>query len=123
MKKLATTVGILLIVLAAALLISPGLALAQTHTGGKGQPETKKANMQGKMRMMQTNMGMLGQVTTKIYQVISKDNMSPEQKKEVLNIMEQMSQMMEEMSVPHGEEVKKRHYRELQEMRKRVDTL
>lgn len=123
MKKLAATVGILLTVLAAALLIAPEFSLAQTYGGDKGQHKTKSSTMKGSMAMMQANMGMLAHVTTKIYQVISKDKMSPEQKKQVLNIMKQMSQVMEEMSVPHGEEVKKRHYRELQEMRQRVDTL
>lgn len=78
MKKLAGTLGILPVVLAAALLIATGFSLAQTYGGGNAQPDTKKSTMQGKMRMMQTNMGMLADLNTKIYQIISKGKMSPE---------------------------------------------
>jgi hypothetical protein len=38
-------------------------------------------------------------------------------------MMKKMSRMMREMSVPHGEEVKKRHNHELQEMRTELDSL
>jgi hypothetical protein len=37
-------------------------------------------------------------------------------------MMKQMSRVMREMAVPHGEEVKKRHNHELQKMRNELDS-
>ena len=73
--------------------------------------------------MMHSNMGMMADITSKIYQLMSNGQMNPAQEKQVLEIMNQMSQMMQEMSVPHGEKVKKQHKQDLQEMGKKVDSL
>lgn len=108
------------IILVAVLLIAPGFSAAQTYGDGKGQHKTKSAMMKSSMGMMQSNMGMLADITAKISGMMSKGHMNPEQQKQILDMMNQMSQIMREMSVPHGEPVKKRHNEELKEMRQRM---
>jgi hypothetical protein len=75
------------------------------------------------MGMMQGNMALMAEITDKMQQMMSTERMSPEQQSQILNMMKQMSHMMREMAVPHGEEVKKRHNDELQKMRKILDSL
>ena len=73
--------------------------------------------------MMHASMDMLAEITARIYDMIRKDQMKPGEKKQILDMMKEMSEMMKEMSVPHSEAVKKRHNEELQKMRKSVDIL
>ena len=106
----------ILIFLLAILLTIPGILYAQKHSGGQGQPKMKSS-------MMHANMGMMADITAKIYQILSNGQLNPAQQTQVLDMMYQMSQIMREMSVPHGEEVKKRHSKELMDMRKRVESI
>jgi hypothetical protein len=78
--------------------------------------------MKAGMSMMQGNMGLMAEITDKMQQRMSTGRLSPEQQGHILNMMKKMSRMMREMSVPHGEEVKKRHKHELQEMRNELDS-
>jgi hypothetical protein len=84
--------------LTAAFLIIPGFSVAQRHGGGEGQQNLKSSTMKASMGMMQGNMALMAEITDK------------------------MQQMMREMAVPHGEEVKKRHNHELQKMRNELDS-
>jgi hypothetical protein len=79
--------------------------------------------MKGSMGMMQANMGLMAEITDKMQQMMSTGQMTPEQQTHILNMMKQMSHMMKEMAVPHGEEAKKRHNIELQKMRNKLDSL
>ena len=108
--------------LTAAFLIIPGFSVAQRHGGGEGQQNLKSSTMKASMGMMQGNMALMAEITDKMQQMMSTERMSPEQQSQILNMMKQMSQMMREMAVPHGEEVKKHHIHELQEMRKKLDS-
>jgi hypothetical protein len=109
--------------IAAALLMLPAISVAQRQGGGEGQQHLKSSTMKGSMGMMRANMGLMAEITGKMQQMLSTGRMNPERQKHVLNMMKQMSHMMKEMAVPHGEEVKKRHNLELQEMRNELDSL
>lgn len=99
-----------------ALLIASGLSFAQEHGGGHEQVSSKGS-------MMHANMGALADITAKMYQIFNTGRMSPEQNQQALSILKRMSQTMQEMSVPHGEDVKKRHKAELHKMHEEVNTL
>ena len=113
----------LIAVLTAALLMIPAFSAAQRQGGGEGQQNLKSSTMKASMGMMQGNMALMAEITDKMQQMMSTERMSPEQQSQILNMMKQMSQMMREMAVPHGEEVKKRHNHELQKMRNELDSL
>jgi len=113
----------LIIILAGVLLMVPLLSEAQEYGGTQSEHKAKGSPMKASMGMMQGNMALMAGITDKMQQMMSTERMSPEQQNQILNIMKQMSHMMREMAVPHGEEVKKRHNHELQEMRKKLDSL
>ncbi len=109
--------------IATALLMLPAISVAQRQGGGEGQQHLKSSTMKGSMGMMQANMGLMAEITDKMQQMMSARRISSEQQKHILNMMKQMSHMMKEMAVPHGEEAKKRHNIELQKMRNKLDSL
>ena len=113
----------LIAILTAALLMIPAFSVAQKHGIREGQQNLKSSTMKASMGMMQGNMGLMAEITERMQQMMSSGQMSTEQQNQILNMMKQMSEMMWEMSVPHGEQVKKRHKHELQEMRKNLDSL
>ena len=112
----------LIIILAGVLLMVPLLSEAQEYGGSQSEHKAKSSTMKASMGMMQDNMGLMADITDKMQQMMSTGRMSPEQQNHILNMVKQMSRMMREMSVPHGEEVKKRHNHELQKMRKKLDS-
>ena len=112
-----------IIILVGVLLMAPRLSEAQKYGGNPSEHRTKSSTMKASMGMMQGNMGLMAEITDKMQQMMSTGKMSPEQQSHILNMMKKMSRMMREMSVPHGEEVKKRHNHELQEMRNELDSL
>ena len=112
-----------IIILAGVLLMAPRLSEAQKHGDIQGEHKAKSSTMKASMGMMQGNMGLMAEITDKMQQMMSTGRMSPEQQSHILNMMKKMSRMMREMSVPHGEQVKKRHNHELQEMRNELDSL
>ena len=109
--------------MAAAMLMLPAISIAEKNSGVKGEHKAKSSTMKASMGMMQGNMGLMAEITDKMQQMMSTGRMSREQQSQILNMMKKMSRMMREMSVPHGEEVKKRHNHELQEMRTELDSL
>jgi membrane-bound lytic murein transglycosylase B len=121
MNKVVLTVGFL--ALASALFIAPGFLAAQNNETGLGKHTTKSPSAHAKTSMMRANMDMLAEITLRIYDMMSKDQMKPEEKKQLLDVMKEMSEIMKEMSVPHGEEVKKSHKRELHKIRQSVDVM
>ena len=112
----------IIFMLMAASLIIPGFSVAQRHGGGEGQQNLKSSTMKASMEVMQGNMGLMAEITDKMQQMMSTGRISHEQQEEILNMMKQMSRVMREMAVPHGEEVKKRHNHELQKMRNELDS-
>ena len=109
--------------MAAAMLMLPAISVAEKNSGVKGEHKAKSSTMKASMGMMRANMGLMGEITDKMQQMMSTGQMTPEQQTHILNMMKQMSHMMKEMAVPHGEEVKKRHNIELQKMRNKLDSL
>ena len=112
----------LVAILTVALLMIPAFSIAQKHGIGEGQQNLKSSSMKASMGLMRGNMGMLAEITAKLYQLMSKGHLSPYQRQQILDMMNEMSRIMEEMSVPHGEQVKQRHQRELQDMRRKLNT-
>jgi hypothetical protein len=110
------------IILAGVLLTLPRLSEAQEYGGSQSDHKAKSSTMKASMGMMQGNMALMAEITDKMQQMMSTERMSPEQQSQILNMMRQMSHMMREMAVPHGEQVKKRHNHELQETRKKLDS-
>ena len=113
----------LIFILAGILLMVPRLSETQEYGASQSEHKAKSSTMKASMGMMQGNMALMAEITDKMQQMMSTDRMSPEQQSQILNMMKQMSQMMGEMAVPHGEQVKKRHNHELQKMRNKLDSL
>lgn len=109
--------------LTAAILIIPGISLAQRHGNREGQRDLKSPLMKASMHMMQDNMGLMAEITDKMQQMMSSGRMSSEQRNQILNMMKKMSRMLREMAVPHDEEVKKRHNHELHKTLNELDSL
>jgi hypothetical protein len=109
--------------LAGVLLMVPRLSEAQKYGVSQSEHKAKSSTMKASMGMMQDNMGLMAEITDKMQQMMSTGMINPEQQSYILNMMKKMSRMMREMSVPHGEQVKKRHNHELQEMRNELDSL
>ena len=113
----------LIIILTGVLLMAPRLSEAQKYGGSQSEHKAKSYTMKASMSMMQGNMGLMAEITDKMQQMMSTGRMSPKQQNHILNMMKQMSLMMREMAVPHGEQVKKRHNHELQKMLNEIDSL
>jgi hypothetical protein len=105
---------IMVVVLLVALFLAPGILAAQMQGGGKGQQMKTQ---------MHANMGTMADMMAKIYEMMNKGNATSEQWQEMMNIMEQMIQMMKEMSVPHGGQMQEQHQKQLQDMNKSLNTL
>ena len=121
MKKMVLTVSFF--ALASFLFVEPGFVAAQNHGAPQEKQKTRSSKAHGKMSMMQGNMGMLADITAKMHEILSKGRISPEEQNRILHMMERMSRVMKEMSVPHDEPVKKWHQRELHEMNRNLDTI
>jgi len=105
---------ITVLVVLVAFLLAPGIIAAQMHVGGKGQQMKTQ---------MHANMGMMADMMGKIYEMMNKGKATSEQWQEMMDIMDQMIQMMKEMSVPHGGQMQEQHQTQLQEMNKRLNAL
>ena len=105
---------ITVVVVLVALLLAPGILAAQMQGGGKGQ----------QMRtQMHASMGMMADMMAKMYEMMNKGKATSEQWQDMMDIMEQMIQMMREMSVPHGGQMQEQHQRQLQKMNKSLNAL
>lgn len=105
---------IMVVVLVVALFLAPAILAAQMQGGGKGQQMKTQ---------LHANMGMMADMMAKIYEMMNKGNATSEQWQEMMDIMEQMIQMMKEMSVPHGGQMQEQHQKQLQDMNKSLNTL
>ena len=100
----------------ATLLMLPAISVAGKNSGEKGEHKAK-------MSKMHANMGEMASMMNKMSQMMSKGKMTPEQKQKCAGIMKQMSQMMKEMSVPHGKQVEEKHQKELREIESEINPL
>jgi hypothetical protein len=105
---------ITVVVVLVALLLAPGILAAQMQGGGKGQQMKTQ---------MHANMGMMADMMAKMYEMMNKGKATSEQWQDMMDIMEQMIQMMKEMSVTHGGQMREQHQRQLQEMNKSLNAL
>jgi hypothetical protein len=108
--------------MAAVMLMLPAISVAEKNSGVQGEHKAEGSTMKASMGMMRANMGLMAEITDKMQQMMSTGRMNPERHKHVLNMMKQMSHMLKEMAVPHGEDAKKRHNLELQKMRNELDS-
>ena len=105
---------ITVVVVLVALLLAPGILAAQMQGGGKGQQMKTQ---------MHANAGMMADMMAKMYEMMNKGKATSEQWQDMMDIMEQMIQMMREMSVPHGGQMQEQHQRQLQKMNKSLNAL
>ena len=105
---------ITVVVVLVALLLAPGISAAQMQEGGMGQQMKTQ---------MHANMGMMADIMAKMYEMMNKGKATSEQWQEMMDIMEHMTQMMKEMSVPHGGQMQEQHQSQLQEMNNNLNTL
>jgi hypothetical protein len=68
-------------------------------------------------------MGMMSEIMEDIHQLMNESRMTPEQQQEVFAMMNQMSDMMRQMTTPQPREVDERHHRQLTEMQRRLKVL
>jgi t-SNARE complex subunit (syntaxin) len=88
----------MIVVLAAILLVIPGMSSAKMRSSAKGQAMMSQE--------MQANMAKMADMMTKMQQMMGKmQQMTPEQQKQMVDSMGQMSRMMREMSTAHGGQV------------------
>ncbi|MHB9071956.1 MAG: hypothetical protein ACYC6G_00370 [Desulfobaccales bacterium] len=69
------------------------------------------------------NMGMMSEIMRDMQQLMNDGRMTPEQQREMADMMNQMSQIMREMLTPQPWEVEERHHRQLQEIQRRHKAL
>lgn len=109
------------IILAAALIMLPGITTAQMQGETGGKP------MMGGQRMMgpgmTRNMEMMSGMMSDMHQMMGRGHMTPDQQRQMLEMMHQMGGIMQDMGMPKEGRIAGHHYKQLQEMRKRLDEL
>lgn len=109
------------IILAAALIMSPGITTAQMQGGAGGQRMMSGQRMTGPGMMR--NMEMMSGMMSDMHQMMGRGHMTPDQQRQMLEMMRQMGGIMQEIGMPKEGRMAGQHYRQLQEMRKRLDEL
>ncbi len=107
------------VILATALVMSAGIATGQMQGGGHGMMSGQHMMGPGMMRNMEMMSGMMSDMN----HMISRGHMTPDQQRQMLDMMHQMGGIMQEMGVPKEGQTAGHHYRQLQEMRKRLDEM
>jgi ElaB/YqjD/DUF883 family membrane-anchored ribosome-binding protein len=69
------------------------------------------------------SMGMMSEIMKDMEQLMKEPQATPEQRREMSGMIDQMGQVMQEMATPQPGEVEERHHRQLQEMQKRLKVL
>jgi glycine/serine hydroxymethyltransferase len=69
------------------------------------------------------SMGMMSEIMKDMEQLMKEPQATPEQRREMSGMIDQMGQVMQEMATPQPGEVEERHHRQLQEMQKRLKAL
>jgi hypothetical protein len=111
------------IILAAFLLMTPGLSTAQMHGGamhGESQPMMGGQGMsQGGMQ----NMDMMNQMMGEMQQMMGQGHMTPAHQKQTQDMMNQLNQMKQQMGGPITPQIEQQHQQRLQEMQQRFNTM
>ena len=108
----------IIIILAAFLLMTPGLSTAQMHGGGGHMIGGK-----GMSQCMMQNQDMMNQMMNEMQQMMGQGHMTPEQHKQMQDMMNQMGQMKQQMAGPPNPQMEQQHQKQLQEMQQRWNTL
>jgi hypothetical protein len=112
------------VILATALVMSAGIATGQMQggqhmMGGRGMMTGQHMMGPGMMRNMEIMSGMMSDMN----HMVSRGHMTPDQQRQMLEMMHQMGGIMQEMGMPKEGQIAGQHYRQLQEMRKRLDEM
>jgi hypothetical protein len=117
----------ILVILAAILIMSPGITTAQMQGGTGGQPMMGGQGMMSGQHMMgpgmMRNMEMMSGMMSDMHQMIGRGHMTQDQQRQMLEMMHQMGGIMQEMGTPKEGRIAGEHYRQLQQMKKRLDEL
>lgn len=123
----------ILIFLAAALFMSPGIVAAEMQ----GSPDN--GNMMGNKQMMgnqqmmsgqhmmghgmMDNMQMMSGMMSDMHHMMRQGHMNAKQQGQMMEMIHQMGGIMQEMGMPKKGQMAGHHNKQLQEMRKRLDEL
>jgi len=113
----------IIIILAAFLLMTPGLSTAQMHGGampGEGQ------HMMGGKGMSQCgmeNMDMMNSMMGEMHQMMGQGHMTSDQQKQMQDMMNQMDRMKQQMAGPQNPQMEQQQRQQLQEMQGRLNTI
>ncbi|MEJ2673141.1 MAG: hypothetical protein P8168_13270 [Deltaproteobacteria bacterium] len=112
-------------VLAGALILFPGVLLAQTHRGGSmhggGGMMGSGQYMMGPG--MQHNLGMMSGMMREMHQMMGYGNWTPAQQREMLQMMNQMGTLMQQMGGPQNPQMQMQHRQQLERMQRRLNNL
>jgi hypothetical protein len=113
----------IIIILAAFLLMTPGLSTAQMHGGGmhgEGQP---MMGGKGMSQCMMQNMDMMNQMMDEMRQMMGQGHMTPAQQKQMQDMMNQMDRMKQQMAGSQNPQMEQQQRQQLQEMQRRLNTI
>jgi hypothetical protein len=113
--------GLSVFLLIATLVMAPGISGAQMH-GGSGQQHMMGG--QGMMGQgMMSNMSMMSNMMGQMQQMWGQGHMTPQQQKQMWEIMNQMGGVMQQMGGPQGAKMQARHQGQLHRMQRRLEEL
>jgi hypothetical protein len=106
-----------IILLVAALLMSPGILTAQMMHRGEhmGGPGMSQCGMQ--------NMDMINQMTGEMNQMMAQGHMTAAQHEEMKGMMSQMGQMKQQLSASMTPQMEQQQHQQLMEMQQRWNTI
>ncbi len=114
-------------ILTTLLIMSAGIATAQMQGGPGGQHMMGGQGMMAGQHMMgpgmMRNMDMMSGMMTDMNHMISRGHMTPDQQRQMFELMHQMGGVMQEMGGPKGGSMMGQHYKQLLEMRKQLDEM
>jgi hypothetical protein len=117
----------ILIILAAALFMTPGIVAAQMQGGmDGGQMMGDQRMMSGQHMMgpgMMNNMELMSGMMSDMHQMMSRGHMTSKQQGQMLGMIHQMGGIMQEMGMPKKGQLAGQHNKQLQEMRKQLDQM
>ena len=120
----------MIIVFALTIFLIPGISSAQMQRGGKGQGMMGQQMHQGGQGYGTMNTGMhahmaqMAEMMNKMAHMMGKwQQMTREQKEEMMNIMGKMSHMMENMSMAQGGQLQPEQQKQLDRTQKSLDNL
>ena len=115
------------IILAAALIMLPGIVAAQMQGGPDGGHMMGNQQMMSGQHMMgpgmMNNMEMMSGMLSDMHQMMGRGHVTPDQQRQMLEMMHQMGGIMQEMGTPKEGRLAGQHNRQLQEMRKRLNEM